>query len=89
MSSPAACVVVTGANGFVGSEICRALSERRARVRAVVRHAAAAPELPGVAEVVGDFTDPEFAAVVSSDATSVITTVHALAEIAAGLSDGS
>jgi nucleoside-diphosphate-sugar epimerase len=76
MSSVEACVVVTGANGLVGSEICRALLERQARVRAVVRRAGTAPELPGVAEVVGDFTDPDFAAVVSSAATSVITTVH-------------
>jgi 2-alkyl-3-oxoalkanoate reductase len=76
MSWGAACVVVTGANGFVGSEICGALLERQARVRAVVRRAGTAPPLPGVAEVVGDFTDPDFAAVVSSDATSVITTVH-------------
>jgi nucleoside-diphosphate-sugar epimerase len=74
--SSAACVVVTGANGFVGSEICGALLERQARVRAVVRRAGTAPQLPGVAEVVGDFTDPGFAAEVSSDATSVITTVH-------------
>ena len=76
MSSSAPCVVVTGANGFVGSEICGALLEREARVRAVVRRAGTAPELPGLAEVVGDFSDPDFAAMVSSDATSVITTVH-------------
>jgi nucleoside-diphosphate-sugar epimerase len=76
MSWGAACVVVTGANGFVGSEICRALLERRARVRAVVRRAGTAPQLPGVAEVVGDSSDPDFAAVASSDATSVITTVY-------------
>jgi nucleoside-diphosphate-sugar epimerase len=76
MSSAAALVVVTGANGFVGSEICGALLARQARVRAVVRRAGTAPELPGVAEVVGDFADPDFAGRVSSDATSVITTVH-------------
>lgn len=76
MSSAAGCVVVTGANGFVGYEICKALVERQAPVRAVVRRAGTAPGLPGVAELVGDFTDPDFAAVVSSEARSAVTTVH-------------
>jgi nucleoside-diphosphate-sugar epimerase len=69
-------VVVTGANGFVGSGICEALVQRGASVRAIVRRAGTAPELPGVAEVVGDFTDPDLAATVVSAATSVLTTVH-------------
>jgi nucleoside-diphosphate-sugar epimerase len=76
MGSTAATVVVTGANGFVGSRVCEALVERGAGVRAIVRRAGMAPELPGVMEVVGDFTDPGFAATVVSGAISVVTTVH-------------
>jgi nucleoside-diphosphate-sugar epimerase len=76
MSSPSAVVVVTGANGLVGSRVCGALAERGARVRAVVRRAGSAPELTGVAEVVGDFTDSDFAATIVSGATAVVTTVH-------------
>jgi 2-alkyl-3-oxoalkanoate reductase len=76
MSSPAATVVVTGANGFVGSWICEALIERGARVRAIVRRAGTSPQLPGVAELVGDFADPDLAATVVSGATSLVTTVH-------------
>ncbi len=76
MSSIAPVVVVSGANGFVGARICRAVLERGARVRAIVRRAGTAPELPGVAEVVGDFTEPDFATAVVSGASSVVTTVH-------------
>jgi nucleoside-diphosphate-sugar epimerase len=76
MSSTAPVVVVTGANGFVGARICGALVELGALVRAVVRRAGTAPGLPGVGEMVGDFTEPEFAARVVSGATSVVTTVH-------------
>lgn len=76
MSETAAPVVVTGANGFVGARICEALGERGAGVRAIVRRAGTAPELPGITELVGDFTDPGFAASAVSGASSVITTVH-------------
>jgi len=76
MSSSASVVVVTGANGLVGSRVCGALVERGARVRAIVRRAGTAPALPGVAEVVGDFAEPAFAASVVSGASSVVTTVH-------------
>ncbi|MGB7447923.1 MAG: NAD(P)H-binding protein [Ornithinimicrobium sp.] len=75
-TSPSPLVVVTGANGLVGSHVCTALSERDGRVRAVVRRAGTAPRLPGVEEEVGDFTDPEFAAVVVQGADAVVTTVH-------------
>ncbi|MGC1207810.1 MAG: NAD-dependent epimerase/dehydratase family protein [Ornithinimicrobium sp.] len=74
--NPSPLIVVTGANGLVGSRVCAALSERGSRVRAVVRRAGTAPVLPGIGEEVGDFTDPEFAAVVVLGADSVVSTVH-------------
>ena len=69
-------VVVTGANGFVGSRTCAALVERGATVRAVVRRAGSAPSLDGVEERVGEFDDPAFAAEVVHGASAVVTTVH-------------
>ncbi len=69
-------VVVTGANGLVGSRVCAALAERGATVRAVVRRAGTAPALPGVEERVGSFYDPAFAADVVAGAGAVVTTVH-------------
>lgn len=69
-------VVVTGANGFVGSHTCRALVDRGARVRAVVRRSGSAPTLEGLDEWVGDFHDPELAAAVVPGASAVVTTVH-------------
>ena len=69
-------IALTGANGLVGSRVCAALSERGARVRAVVRTAGTAPSLPGVEEVVGEFFDPAFAATVVQGADAVVTTVH-------------
>lgn len=69
-------VVVTGANGLVGSNIVAALSERQASVRAVVRREGTAPALPGVDERVGDFADPAFAAEIVAGADVLITTVH-------------
>ncbi len=69
-------VVVTGANGLVGSRICAALVERGATARAVVRRAGTAPVLAGLEEHVGDFGDPDFAASVVEGADAVVTTVH-------------
>src|SRR3954447_1592726 len=69
-------VVVTGANGLVGGAVCRALVERSAQVRAVVRRAGSAPALDGVTEHVGDFTDEGFARAVTQGVDAVVTTVH-------------
>lgn len=71
-------VVVTGANGLVGSHVVAALSERGATTRAVVRRAGTAPDLPGVEEHVGDFADPVLAARVVAGADALVTTVHPL-----------
>jgi 2-alkyl-3-oxoalkanoate reductase len=69
-------VVVTGANGLVGSRVCAALVDRGASVRAVVRRRGSAPALAGVEEHVGAFHDPDFAAGVVDGASGVVTTVH-------------
>ncbi|HEX5918980.1 MAG TPA: NAD(P)-dependent oxidoreductase [Nocardioides sp.] len=71
-------VVVTGANGLVGSHVVSALSDRGATVRAVVRRVGTAPQHPGVEEHVGDFADPAFAATVVAGADTLVTTVHPL-----------
>jgi len=71
-------VVVSGANGFVGSRTCAALVDRGATVRAIVRRSATAPQLDGVEEWVGDFYDPGLAAAVVQGASAVVTTVHPL-----------
>ena len=73
-SSPV--VVVTGANGLVGAAVCRALVERSAQVRAVVRGVGSAPALDGVTEHVGDFADGGLNRTVTRGADAVVTTVH-------------
>jgi len=69
-------VVVTGANGLVGSRICVALVERGASVRALVRRSGTAPVIAGVEEWVGEFYEPDLAAAVVDGASAVVTTVH-------------
>jgi len=71
-------VVVTGANGFVGSHVCAALVDRGLRVRAVVRRPGTAPDLPGIEEWVGEFHDPALAESVVAGTSAVVTTVHPL-----------
>ena len=74
--APSGPVVVTGANGLVGSRVCAALAERGFTVRALVRRSGTAPSLPGVLEWVGDFHDSGVAAAVTDGASAVVTTVH-------------
>lgn len=76
MTSPI--IVVTGANGLVGSHVVSASAERGATVRAVVRRVGTAPQHPHVEEHVGDFADPAFAATVVAGADALVTTVHPL-----------
>ena len=76
VAGPPPVVVVTGANGLVGSRTCAALVGQGATVRAVVRRPGAAPSLAGVEEWVGDFQDAEFAGSVVQGASAVVTTVH-------------
>jgi nucleoside-diphosphate-sugar epimerase len=70
---------LTGANGLVGAAVCRALVERSAQVRAVVRRVGSAPALDGITEHVGDFADESFARAVVQGAHAVVTTVHPMA----------
>ncbi|SEC19250.1 Nucleoside-diphosphate-sugar epimerase [Nocardioides exalbidus] len=78
MTSPV--VVVTGANGLVGSHVVSALVDRGATVRAVVRRPGTAPGRPGVEEHVGDFADPGFAGSVVAGADALVTTVHPMGD---------
>jgi 2-alkyl-3-oxoalkanoate reductase len=76
MVTPSTVVVLTGANGLVGTAVCRALVERSAQVRAVVRRAGSAPALDEVTEHVGAFADESVARTVTQGADAVVTTVH-------------
>ena len=76
VAGPPPVVVVTGANGLVGSRTCAVLVGNGATVRAVVRRQGAAPPLAGVEEWVGEFRDAEFAGSVVQGASAVVSTVH-------------
>jgi 2-alkyl-3-oxoalkanoate reductase len=75
-SSASPSVVVIGANGLVGARVCAELADRGARIRAVVRRSGTAPDVSGLDEHVGDFTDAAFTAQVLTGADAVVTTVH-------------
>lgn len=69
-------IVVTGANGFVGSHVVKALVEAGVTVRAIVRRPGAAPAIEGVEEHVGEFQDRDFVDQVLKNARAAVTTVH-------------
>ncbi|MBY5163397.1 NAD-dependent epimerase/dehydratase family protein [Salsipaludibacter albus] len=68
-------ILVTGANGFVGSRLCHELADREVEVRALVRRAGTAPDRDGVTEVVGEFDDPDAAPGFVDGVDAVVTTV--------------
>jgi len=76
MSQPARAplVLVTGANGFVGSRVVSRLVSLGRRVRAIVRKGGTAAEhdSPLVEEIVGDFVLPEISGPAAKDADYVI-----------------
>jgi len=68
-------VVVTGANGRIGSEVVRLLSAQGETVRALVRDPAQAVQLPGVAWFQGDLGAPESLHAVMSRADAMFLLV--------------
>lgn len=73
-------ILVTGANGLVGSHVCEELANRGVEVRGLVRRAGTAPDRGGVTEVVGEFDDPATAADLVEGVDVVVTTVAPMGE---------
>ncbi|MDX1657441.1 MAG: NAD(P)-dependent oxidoreductase [Nitriliruptorales bacterium] len=75
-------VLVTGANGFVGTHVCRRLAERGMHVRALVRRKGETPALqhPGIEEGEGEFFD-------ATDAKRAIPGADAVVHCAATVGD--
>jgi uncharacterized protein YbjT (DUF2867 family) len=72
-------ILVAGATGYLGSEICRLLRERDADVRALVRRTSAAQKVErlrslGVELVTGDLKDPRSLDAACHDVDTVIST---------------
>lgn len=78
MDTASPLVLVTGANGLVGSHICHALLDRGARVRALVRRPGTAPQVDGVEEMVGDVADADDVTRAVDTVAAVVSTVYPL-----------
>ena len=82
-------ILVAGATGFLGSEICRRLRERNASVRGLVRASSApakvaALEASGVEIARGDLKDPASLAAACRGVDTVISTVTTITTAQAG-----
>ncbi|GAA4669912.1 NAD-dependent epimerase/dehydratase family protein [Nocardioides nanhaiensis] len=69
-------VLVVGANGLVGAQVCTRLASHGTPVRALVRRAGTAPQAPGVTEVVGEMLEPADVEAALAGCQAVVTTVH-------------
>ena len=75
-------ILVVGATGIVGSEICRRLAGRSEKVRGLIRATSSAEKVEflrscGVEGVVGDLKNPDSLAVACRDVDAVISTASA------------
>lgn len=69
-------VLVVGANGLVGAQVCTRLASHGTPVRALVRRAGTAPQAPGVTEVVGEMLETADVEAALAGCQAVVTTVH-------------